>query len=250
MFQNLNIMEYYGARGIVKQWFSSYLSNRKQFVVINGFKSSLNDINYGVPQGSVLGPLLFLIYINDLNISVKNSMVHHFADDTNLLYISKSLKTLCKKVNNDLRGITDWLNANHISLNVDKTEFVIFRSPRKKIDFEIKLKLNGKRLYPSSHIKYLGILIDENLSWRPHINELVKKLNRSNSMLSKIRHYVNKNTARSLYFSIFSSHISYCCQVWGQTGNSTDQTACFQKFVIMLIKTQHVLFIFLFFLRI
>ena len=212
-------LEYYGARGVVKNWFSSYLHNRKQFVTINGFNSSLNVIHHGVPQGSVLGPLLFLIYINDLNISVKNSMVHHFADDTNLLYINKSLKVLCKKVNYDLKGITNWLNANRISLNVNKTEFVIFRSPRKLINYEINIRLNGQRLYPSSYIKYLGVLLDEHLSWKPHTNELIKKLNRSNSMLAKIRHYVNKNTIRSLYFSIFYSHINYCCQVWGQNGN-------------------------------
>ena len=120
-------LEYYGVRGTVKNWFSSYLQNRKQFVTINGYKSSLNDVKFGVPQGSVLGPLLFLIYINDFSISVKNSMLHHFADDTNLLCINKSLKVLCKKVNFDLKGITDWLNANRISLNVNKTEFIIFR---------------------------------------------------------------------------------------------------------------------------
>ena len=211
-------LEYYGARGIAKNLFFSYLHNRKQFVTINGFKSSLNDVNYGVPQGSVLGRLLFLIYINDLSFSVKNSMVHHFADDTNLLCINKSIKVLCKKVY-DLKGITDWLNANRISLNINKTEFVIFRSLRKSFDYEVKIKLNGKRLYQSTHIKYLGILLDEYLSRKPHINELIKKLNRSNCMLSKIRHFVNNNAIRSLYFSLFSSHINYCCQVWGQSGN-------------------------------
>ena len=118
-----------------------------------------------------------------------------------------------------LRKFRNWLNANRISLNVNKTEYVIFRSSRKLIDYEINIRLNGKRLYPSRYIKYLGVLIDEHLSWKPHMNELIKKLNRSNSMLSKIRHYVNKNTIRSLYFSIFSSHINYCCQVWGQNGN-------------------------------
>ena len=208
-------LEYYGARGVAKQWFSSYLHNRRQFVTINGFESSLKTIRFGVPQGSVLGPLLFLIYINDFNHSVKNSMVHHFADDTNLLYANKSIKVLCKKVNYDLKGLTNWLNANRISLNISKTELIIFRSTRKSIDCEIKIKLNGKRLYPSTHINYLGVLLDEHLSWKPHINALVKKLNRSNSMLSKIRHHVNKNTIRSIYFSIFSSHINYCCQVWG-----------------------------------
>ena len=180
-------LDYYGARGIVKNWFASYLHNRKQFVSINGFKSSLKIIKYGVPQGSVLGPLLFLIYINDLSVAVKHSTVHHFADDTNLLFVHRSLISLCKKVNHDLKGITDWLNANRISLNANKTEFVIFRSPRKKIDCEVKLKLNGKRLFPSRYIKYLGVLVDEHLSWNYHINDLVKKLNRSNSMLSRIR---------------------------------------------------------------
>ena len=212
-------LEYYGARGISKNWFSSYLQNRKQFVSINGFKSSVNSIQFGVPQGSVLGPLLFLIYINDLKLSVKNSIVHHFADDTNLLYINKSIRVLCKKINYDLKGITHWLNANRISLNVNKTEFIIFRKSNKLANFEYKIKLNGKRLYPSTTIKYLGVLIDEHLSWKPHTDELVKKLNRSNNMLSKIRHYVNSSTIRSLYFALFSSHISYCCQIWGQNGN-------------------------------
>ena len=184
-------LEYYGASGISKKWFSSYLHNRKQFVSINGFKSLLKNINFGVPQGSVLGPLLFLIYVNDLNLSVKNSIVHHFADDTNLLYIHKSFRTLCKKINYDLKGITNWLNANRISLNVSKTEFIIFRKPNTPVRFEIQIKLNGKRLYPSTNIKYLGVLLDEHLSCKPHIHALTKKLNRSNSMLAKIRHYVN-----------------------------------------------------------
>ena len=194
-------LEHYGARGIAKNWFSSYLQNRKQCVKLNGFESSLSDISYGVPQGSVLGPLLFLMYINDLSVSVKNSMVHHFADDTNLLCINKSLKLLCKKINYDLRGITHWLNANRISLNISKTEFVVFRSPRKIIDFDIKIKVNGQRIYQSSYIKYLGVYLDEHLSWKPHIHELRKKLN---------------------------------------------QILYFQKYAIMLIKTQFVLFIFLF----
>ena len=95
----------------------------------------LKPLVLAVPQGSVLGPLLFLIYINDLNFLVKNSTVHHFADETNLLYINKSLKLLCKNVNYDLKGITHWLNANRISLNVNKTEFVIFSEPKEAYRF-------------------------------------------------------------------------------------------------------------------
>ena len=124
-------LEHYGARGIAKNWFSSYLQNRNQYVTIHGFKSSLNNISYGVPQGSVLGPLLFLMYINDLHLSVKNSMVHHFADNTNLLCIDKSLKLLCIKINYDLKCITQWLNANRISLNIDKTRVRYFSQSKK-----------------------------------------------------------------------------------------------------------------------
>ena len=230
-------LEYYGIRGTVKNWFASYLVNRKQYVTLNGFRSTLNDIKFGVPQGSVLGPLLFLVYINDLSISVKNSTVHHFADDTNLLYINKSIQTLCNKINYDLKGVTDWLNSNRISLNINKTEFVIFRSPRNPITTEINIKLNGKRLlYPSKYIKYLGVLLDEHLSWKPHIDELIKKLNRSNSILSKIRYFVRKNTLRSLCFSLFSSHIGYCCQVWGQNGNyHLNKIHSLQRFALRII---------------
>ena len=111
--------------------------------------------------------------------SIKYSSVHHFADDTNLIYINKSLKNIASRINRDLKGLTDWLNANRISLNVSKTEYMIFRGTRKKIVFDLKLKINGKRLYSSPSVKYLGIIIDENLSWKKHLTELSKKLSRA-----------------------------------------------------------------------
>ena len=110
----------YGIRGVSNDWFKSYLSNRNQYVSINGYESGLAAINCGVPQGSVLGPLLFLLYINDLNQAIKFCKVHHFADDTNLLCLSKSIKKLSKLVNADLKHLLNWLNANKISLNVKK----------------------------------------------------------------------------------------------------------------------------------
>ena len=212
-------LNYYGVRGTPNNWFYSYLHNRKQFVSINGFNSPPRSIKYGVPQGSVLGPLLFLIYINDLHVSIKHSIVHHFADDTNLLHINRSLKNLSSKINSDLRRLVDWLNGNRISLNVSKTEFIIFRHPNKQINFDLKIRINGKRLFPSKHIKYLGLQIDDHLSWKTHINDLRNKLSRANSMLAKIRYFVDKHTLRSIYFAIFSSHLTYSCIVWGQNGN-------------------------------
>ena len=116
----LSKLEHYGIRGLANEWFKSYLSNRKQYVSINGYDSNLADVKFGVPQGSVLGPLLFLVYINDLNQALKFCKVHHFADDTNLIHFSKSVNRLNKYVNLDLKNLTYWLNANRISLNVKK----------------------------------------------------------------------------------------------------------------------------------
>ena len=159
----LDKLNYYGARGTINSWFRSYLYNRKQIVSINGFKSNSKVIKYGVPQGSVLGPLLFLIYINDLYMSIKNSSVHHFADDTNLLYINKSLKNIGSRINSDLKGLTDWLNANCISLNINKTEFILFRNRNKSIHNDLKIKLNGKRIFPSTSVKYQSFLDENNI---------------------------------------------------------------------------------------
>ena len=109
-------------KGTPHQPFKSYLTGRQQYTTINHQKSGLSNIKYGVQQGSVLGPLLFLLYINDLNKAVVHSQVHHFADDTNFLYASHSLKNLNKTVNFDLSNLVQWLRANKISLNVNKTE--------------------------------------------------------------------------------------------------------------------------------
>ena len=205
----LSKLEHYGIRGLANEFFKSYLSNRNLYVSINGYDSNLADVKFGVPQGSVPGPLLFLIYINDLNQALKFCKVHHFADDTNLLHFSNSIYRLNKYVNLDLKNLTYSLNANRISLNVKKTELVIFKNQRKKLDSSIKIKLNRKRLHPSKSVKYLGIKIDENLNWKQHIHDIAIKLNRANSLLYTIRNYVNKHILRTIYFSIFNSHINY-----------------------------------------
>ena len=149
-------LNYYWIRGVSNDWFKSYLSNRSQYVSINGYESGLAAINCGVPQESALGPLLFLLYINDLNQAIQFCKVHHFADDTNLLCLSNSIKKLNKLVNADLKRLVNWLNANKISLNVKKTEMVILKSKQKKFECDLKIKLCGKRLYPTESVKYLA----------------------------------------------------------------------------------------------
>ena len=123
----LGKLEHYGIRGITNKWFQTYLKDRQQFVSINGYNSECASMPIGVPQGSVLGPLLFLLYINDLNLAIKYCKVYHFADDTNLLYTNNSIKKLNKMLNKDLKNLTNWLNANKISLNVNKTEIILFK---------------------------------------------------------------------------------------------------------------------------
>ena len=129
----LDKLEHYGIRGIGLSWFKSFRSSRSQFVSVNGTVSENLSITHGVPQGSVLGPLLFLIFINDLNLSTQHSKTHHFADDTNLILIDKSLKKINKFANHDLKLASEWVRANRLSLNADKTEIVIFRAKNKII---------------------------------------------------------------------------------------------------------------------
>ena len=140
-------LNHYGICGVSNDWFKFCLSNRNQYVSINGYESGLAALNCGIPQGSVLRPLLFLVYINDLNQAITFCKVHHFADDTNLLCLNNSIKKLDKLVNFDLKHLANWLNANKISLNIKKTEMVIFKSKQKKFQGDLKIKLCGKRLY-------------------------------------------------------------------------------------------------------
>ena len=212
-------LNHYGIRGKAHEWFKSYLSNRQQFVSINGFNSKIVTMNYGVPQGSVLGPLLFLIYINDLHNAIKYSITHHFADDTNLLISNHSLKKLQKQLNLDLKFLCNWLKANKISLNASKTELLLFRHPNKIINYELKIKIDGKKIVPSESVKYLGIIIDSHLNWHSQANELAPKLSRAVGMLYKIRYYVDFSTLRMIYHGIFSSILLYGSQIWGQGSN-------------------------------
>ena len=204
------------SRGPALLWFRSYLNEHSQHVSIDGFDSPALSISCGVPQGSILGPLLFLIYINDLNKCILNSKVHHFADDTNILYSNKSVKKISLAINSDLTRLSNWLRANKLSLNVKKTEIVIFRSINKEINHKYKFKIDGKKLDFSTSVKYLGLQIDEYLNWKEHISKLRIKLSRAVGILSKLRHFLPLPSLVTIYHALFSSHLTYGCQTWGQ----------------------------------
>ena len=179
-----------------------------------------------------------IIYLH-IYYAIKFCKVHQFADDTNLLHFSKSVNKFNKYINLDMKiNLTDWLNANKIPLNFKKTELVIFKLKKKKLECPIRTKLSRERLYLSNSIRYLGVKIDENLNWKDHIHDIATKLNRANALLFKIRNYVNFNTLKSIYFAIFDSHINYANLIWGQNINSTFRIVTLQKKAIRIINNQ------------
>ena len=232
----LSKLNHYGIRDNALSWVQSYLTNRKQFVSLNGSKSKNESISCGVPQGSILGPLLFIIYINDMHRAVLSSVVHHFADDTNLLFSSKNPKLITKLLNKDLKLLFEWLCANRLSLNVAKTEFIVFRPPKRPLKERIVLKLNGTKIHESPKIKYLGVLLDPYLRWNHHINELTKKLNSAIGMIYKIRHDCTQPVLVSLYYTLFHSHLAYCLSIWGTSNDGyLSKLTVLQKKVIRAI---------------
>lgn len=154
--------------------------------------------------------------MNDLHKVARFSEVTHFADDTNLLLADKSLKKINKHINHDLALITTWLRANKISLNTSKTEIIIFRSKRKTITKKLNFRISGQKIPISKTVKYLGVILNENLSWDSHMDYILPKLNRGLGLLSKIRYCVPNFLLRTIYFCLFNSHLIYASQVWAQ----------------------------------
>lgn len=204
----------YGIRGIVLEWFHSYLSERTQIVTYNGVKSDCKYISCGVPQGSILGPLLFLVYINDLP-SVSNLFLPIlFADDTNLFCSGKNLDTLVYKINCELPKIHHWVMANKLSLNVDKTNFMLF-APQKAHRACSNIFIDGHVIQEVDHTKFLGVIIDNKLNWSRHIDYIANKISKGIGIILKARKVFDRDTLLSLYNAMILPYFNYCIHVWG-----------------------------------
>ena len=213
-------LDHYGIRGITQLWFQDYLKNRKQIVKYNRIKSKEMVIKSSVPQGSILGPILFLLYINDIENCSKLVSFILFADDTNIFYSNKCLKTLSNIIQTEIDKIAEWLNVNKLSLNTTKTKIILFRSPNKKPSQTIKININGKNIEQVKCTTFLGIIIDECLTWKDHIS---KKIIRAAGIIAKIRHFVNRNTLKLIYYALVYPYLIYGNSTWGNTYKSRIQ---------------------------
>ena len=209
---------FYGIRGTANAWLNNYLTNRNQYVIADDHSSGMRLITCGVPQGSVLGPVLFLLYINDIcNVSNLLKFVL-FADDTNIFCSSTSLHDLQDTINRELDKLFVWFSVNRLSLNLGKTNYMLFRS--RPPDNELALKINNVVLPRVAATTFLGIIIDDKLSWKPHIQSVKSKLSSVLSIMYKASKLINTTGMYTLYCSLFHPYLSYCNEIWGNTYTS------------------------------
>ena len=235
-------LERYGIRGICMNWFKSYLTDRKlRFKCRTSdsskeIKSEWHQVDVGTPQGSVLGPLIFLIFNNDiyLNLQFTNSIL--FADDTTLYYSHKNLKYLKWCIEEDLKILQDWFHANKLTLNLGKTVAMLFN--RRQIKDKVNLTVGGIAIPQVNETKFLGVWLDNRLNWNKHLSMLERKVKQNRHLLKGAKNMLNCSTKRLVYFSHIFSHIKYCILIWGNSlnGANIQKLQALQNSCVRLIK--------------
>ena len=216
----LNKLSNYGFRGPVLELIQSYLTGRKQFVSCNNTISDTLPVTIGVPQGSVLGPLMFLIYVNDMRNALINNdaSIVLYADDTTLYSQTNNIYDLCNCLENNLKSLKLWLDTNYLSLNLEKTHFTIFTN--KHIPDDIVVKIDDQIFNFKSSTTFLGVIIDEKLTFREQILKIKGKISKSIGIFHKLS-FLPCETLKILYYCLIYPYLLYCILVWGSASKST-----------------------------
>ena len=219
----LHKLNHYGIRGMAYEWFKSYLSNREQFVAVNDAQSSTKVMNYGVPQGSILGPLLFIIYINDLPNISKIARFILYADDANIIVTGNSIHEVMQNVNTLSNDLVKWVGYNGLALNLKKTKFMIFA--RQRIDLSgIELKIRNTYIERKSECRFLGVIMDEKLNWTHHIAAINLKMSRYLGIMFRIKHRLPIKVRIQIFHCFVQAHLNYCPLLWGFSAKSHIQS--------------------------
>ena len=220
------------------EWFKSYISNRLQFVSVNGCNSQMKNMEYGVPQGSLLGPLLFIIYINDFYRSSQALSFILFADDSTLFFSHPDPIILLRTVNDELKHVTQWIRANKLSLNLIKTKYMLFSNSLETLPGDIVF--DDTPLEKVIFIKFLGIWVDNKLSWKYHINNICTIISRNIGIINKIKYYLPSSVLVILYSSLILPYLNYGILAWGNSHQTLlDKLLLLQKKSLRIIFHLH-----------
>ena len=211
----LQKLEHYGVRGRVLELMKSYLKDRSQYVCYGGFESDRGRVECGVPQGSVLGPLFFILYVNDMvNASGEMDLVL-FADDTNIFVEGRNHLELFKRVNHGLAGLSKWFCCNKLTLNLKKTEYVYFGGNGGRIVPQGGISIGNETIRRVDGARFLGVWVDEALRWSGQIEKVKAKVGRLLGVLGRVRYSLGGESVLKLYNALVLPHLQYCLLVWG-----------------------------------
>ena len=215
----LDKLQHYGIRGPALKWLESYLSNRKQYVSINGSESSTTNIDYGVPQGSILGPLLFLVYVNDIPNLADFAKFILYADDANIILTANTIDVINEQLEKLIFNLKRWVNCNGLALNLKKTKYMIFSRAR-NIELPQPLVISEIPIERVYEAKFLGVIVDDSLNWSRHVKTVQSKMARYVGILYKVKKYLPLQARLQIYHSLVQSHVNYCSLVWGFSSKS------------------------------